>query len=102
MSIKSILPQTAIGPAGDKKVWHHIVERCQARSERAGFADELINNPNNVITIDSSINQLIANDYSRIYKSTDGKTLRDWLNDQPYEVQYKTGLDFLRKYGVIQ
>jgi hypothetical protein len=78
------------------------VEQCQAKTTRAGFDAELIHNPNNVIAIDKEINQLIANDYSKTYGFTDGKTLRDWLNTQSYEVQYQYGLDFLKKYGVIQ
>jgi RHS repeat-associated protein len=94
--------KNAIGSPGKGKIWHHIVEQCQAKTTRAGFDAELIHNPNNVIAIDKEINQLIANDYSKTYGFTDGKTLRDWLNTQSYEVQYQYGLDFLKKYGVIQ
>ena len=86
---------TAIGRAGDGRVWHHIVE--QSMQSRGRFDPQLIQNPRNVVNISREANQQIANYYSTIPQSgfTANRTVRDWLEGQSYDEQYEFGIDIL-------
>ena len=92
----------SIGSAGEGKVWHHIVEQCQAKTTRSGFDVKLIQNPNNVIAIDKATNEAINGYYSSTkFLFTGGNTVRDWLTGQSFEEQYKFGMQVLKDFGVI-
>jgi len=65
--------------------YHHIVEQCQANPHRAGFDSQLINNTGNIIVIDSDIHSEISKYYSSSLSFTNGKTVRDWLNNQSFQ-----------------
>jgi RHS repeat-associated protein len=72
-----------LGPAGEGKVWHHIVEqRLEGR-----FGAEAIHNTSNVVAISREANQAIANYYSSIRRFTGGKTVREWLETQSFAEQ---------------
>ena len=91
-----------LGPAGLGKVWHHIVEQCQAW--RSGFSDFWIQNSNNVINITTKIHNKISAFYSSIpdptIVDTGGKIFRDWLSGMGFEQQYEWGIWVLRLFGV--
>jgi RHS repeat-associated protein len=95
-SFKSL--KKALGKAGDGWAWGHIVEQCQCKFSRSGFASELVNNTKNVIPMPKWVNQQMANYYSRIRPFSDGKTVRDWLNGQSFKDQYKFGIQQYNKY----
>lgn len=88
----------AIGPAGERKVWHHIVEQSQI--EKSGFSPKLIHNTKNIIAIDSTIHTRISGYYSTKPEFTRGKTIRDWLAGQSYQKQYQFGLNVLKRFGI--
>jgi hypothetical protein len=76
-----------LGPAGDGKVWHHIVEqRLEGK-----FGAEAIHNTNNVVAISWEANQAIANYYSRVRSFTNGMTVRKWLETQSFAQQEAFG-----------
>ena len=78
-----------LGPAGEGKVWHHIVE--QRKPLVAKFGAEAIHSTENVVSVSREVNQAIANYYSRIRPFTGGKTVRKWLETQSFAKQTKFG-----------
>ena len=73
----------ALGPAGEGKVWHHIVEQRATNAQRFGPA--LIHNTENVVRVPARVNQQIADFYSSKRRFTGGQTVREWLTSQSYE-----------------
>jgi RHS repeat-associated protein len=86
----------ALGSAGNKRQWHHIVE--QHRMTR--FGPEAIHNTRNIINISDEMHIEINKLYRASVPGTN-LSLRDWLTDQSYEVQREWGLRILRKVGAI-
>ena len=90
-----------MGPAGEGKAWHHIVEQYQIK--KSGFDPQQIHNTNNLIPVDSTIHAKISGYYNTTtFQFTNGQKLRDWLAGQSFEVQYNFGLEVLRTFGVIK
>lgn len=89
--------KAALGPAGEGRVWHHIVEQCQGKCARAKFPGEMIHNTENVVNIPVEVNKKLADEYASKQSFTGKKTLRDWLNDKPYEEQHRLGKELLEK-----
>jgi hypothetical protein len=90
----------ANGPAGDGKVWHHIVE--QHKDNVASFGPGALHNRRNVIRLDYEIHLKVNGHYStKSLAFTEGKTVREWLKPQSYEKQRKYGLVHLRKLGGV-
>ncbi len=89
--------KTTLGPAGEGKVWHHIVEQRAGNIDR--FGAQAIHNTSNVVAVDRSVNQAIANYYSSIPTKgfTGGKTVREWLGTKSFTEQYKFGRDVLER-----
>jgi hypothetical protein len=90
----------ALGPAGEGKQWHHIVEQTEGNVQR--FGPHALHNTENVIAIDEGIHQRISAYYSsKDPRFTDGQTVRQWLSGQPFQVQREFGLKVLQQYGVV-
>jgi hypothetical protein len=87
----------ALGPAGEGKEWHHIVEQTAGNVKR--FGPEAIHNTENVIPIDAGIHDKISAAYSTKLPNTN-KTVRQWLSEQSYEAQREYGRRMLRRYGI--
>lgn len=87
--------KSALGPAGEGKVYHHIVEKRAANVER--FGAQAIHNTRNVVVISREANQAIANFYSSIPRSgfTGGLRVREWLATQTLAEQEAFGLRIL-------
>ena len=94
--------KTFLGSPGNNKEWHHIVEQCQEKSSRSGFSSKLINSVGNAISVSKDIHTKISAHYSSKQSFTNGKTVRDWLNKQPFQKQYEYGSKILRQFGVIK
>jgi hypothetical protein len=97
-AFKKIDIEKIYGPAGEGYEYHHIVE--QAANEGIIPAG-LLNSTSNIVKIPKLIHEEISAEYSRKYENT-GKTLRDWLRTQPYEVQRAKGIEIMRKFGIIK
>ncbi len=86
------------GPAGEGYEYHHIVEQA---SYGENIPAELLHSTNNIVKIPKLIHEEISAEYSSLYGTT-GKTLRDWLKTQPYEVQRAKGLEIMRRFKIIK
>jgi len=113
---KSIVPNKAftsfdnlkanLGSPGEGNAWHHIVEQCQIKETRAGFATGNIQNTQNIISIPTgsgTIHSQISAHYSSIPPQgfTGGKTVRDWLSTQSFDEQFKYGFEMLQQFGEV-
>lgn len=91
----------AVGTAGQGKHWHHIVEQSQI--DKSGFSVQQIHNTSNVIAVDRATHAKITGYYNtKIFRYTNGLSVRDWLAGQSYEYQYEFGINILKKFGVIE
>lgn len=89
-----------MGPAGEGKAWHHIVEQRKVNVER--FGPEAIHNTENVLAVDKVKHDAISAFYSSKSPQAGGMVVREWLRTQSYERQRTFGLMVLRQFGVIQ
>ncbi|HCS55261.1 MAG TPA: hypothetical protein DIW81_27360 [Planctomycetaceae bacterium] len=87
----------ALGPAGEGRHWHHIVEQ----SKVGQFGAEAIHHVDNVISIPAPIHHRITGFYNSIQDFTNGQTVRQWLNGQSFEFQREFGMDILRRFGAL-
>ncbi len=82
-----------MGPAGEGKQWHHIVEQREANLKR--FGPEALHNTENVVPLEKELHTRISAFYSSIQKELTGSsklTVRMWLGTQSYEAQRQFGL----------
>jgi hypothetical protein len=85
--------KSALGPAGEGKQWHHIVEQTPGNVGR--FGPHALHNTENVIPLDTGIHKDVSRLYSAIRPGiTNSRTLtvRQWLSTQSYEAQRAFGL----------
>ncbi|WP_240359368.1 hypothetical protein [Pyxidicoccus trucidator] len=87
----------ALGPAGQGKQWHHIVEQTKGNVGR--FGKHVIHNTHNVIALNEGLHVKISGYYSSIQRFTAGKTVRHWLSTQSFDAQRDFGLKTLRDFG---
>ncbi|RKH13671.1 hypothetical protein D7V97_04940 [Corallococcus sp. CA053C] len=83
----------AMGPAGEGKEWHHIVEQTDGNVAR--FGPRAIHNTENVIPLDKELHARISAAYSAKKLQVTGSyqlTVRQWLGTQPYAAQREFGL----------
>ncbi|WP_309892054.1 hypothetical protein [Archangium sp.] len=88
-----------MGPAGEGKAWHHIVEQRKVNVDR--FGPEAIHNTENVVAVGKPKHDAISAFYSSKSPEADGMVVREWLRTQSYEAQRAFGLMILRRFGVI-
>jgi hypothetical protein len=87
------------GSAGKDMHWHHIVG--QHGKNIFQFGAEKIHNAGNIVKIPAKIHSKINAHYaSRLPGMPKGMTVRSWLSKFPMDVQYKYGVQIMRKYGV--
>ncbi|MEJ0091347.1 MAG: toxin TcdB middle/N-terminal domain-containing protein [Limisphaerales bacterium] len=87
----------ALGPAGEGRVWHHIVEQRAGNVEK--FGAQAIHNTENVVNVTREVNQKIANFYSSKQPAFSGnQTVREWLSTQSFEQQREFGLKILQQF----
>jgi hypothetical protein len=85
--------KNALGPAGEGKEWHHIVEQAQGNVER--FGTHALHNTENVIPLDKELHTQISAFYSRkrfFITNSESLTVREWLSTQSFEAQRQFGL----------
>lgn len=87
--------KTYLGPAGEGKVWHHVVEKRAANVKR--FGAERIHNTMNAVPVPRQVNQALANYYSTVQPFTKGQTVRQWLGSQSWRQQFEYGQKTLQK-----
>ncbi|WP_216627237.1 hypothetical protein [Corallococcus exercitus] len=83
----------AMGPAGNGKEWHHLVEQTDGNVAR--FGPQALHNTENVIPLDKELHARISAFYSSKslrMTGSDSLTVRQWLSTQPYAAQREFGL----------
>ncbi|OQB24675.1 MAG: hypothetical protein BWY11_00897 [Firmicutes bacterium ADurb.Bin182] len=93
----------ALGPAGDGKAWHHIVEKNQI--SRSVFSATDVHNTRNLVSVESgfsgSIHNKLSGHYSSIQPYTNGQIVRQWLSNLSFQQQFEYGLNQLHQYGTM-
>ena len=82
-----------LGPAGDGRSWHHIVE--QRLGDNGRFPPEWIHSTDNVINIPDVLHQCINAEMSSKQEYTGDLTLRQWLEPMSFEEQYDFGVQLI-------
>ncbi len=98
-AFKKIIIGKVFGPAGEGSEYHHIVWQGGANADN--IPAELLHSTENMVRVPRLLHEAITAEYSLLYEGT-GKTLREWLDTQPYEVQRAEGIKVMRKLGIIQ
>ncbi|WP_404373393.1 hypothetical protein ACIHQR_19400 [Corallococcus coralloides] len=83
----------AMGPAGNNKEWHHVVEQTPGNVNR--FGPQALHNTDNIVPLDKALHSRISAMYSTVrYDITHSftHTVRQWLSTQSYEAQREFGL----------
>jgi hypothetical protein len=83
----------AMGPAGEGKEWHHIVEQTDGNAAR--FGPQALHNSENVVALGKDVHNGVSALYSskrpRITNS-ETLTVRQWLSTQSFAAQRDFGL----------
>jgi hypothetical protein len=84
--------KSAMGPAGEGKEWHHIVEKTPGNVKR--FGPQALHNTENVIPLDKKLHTRISALYSsvRFDITNTTMTVRKWLSSQSLQAQREFGL----------
>ncbi|WP_147439263.1 hypothetical protein [Corallococcus sp. CA049B] len=83
----------AMGPAGDGKEWHHIVEQTEGNASR--FGPQTLHNSENIVALGKDVHSGVSSLYSsKRPRLTNSETLtvRQWLSTQSFEAQREFGL----------
>ncbi|CAM3286161.1 hypothetical protein G4177_12920 [Corallococcus sp. ZKHCc1 1396] len=83
----------AMGPAGQGRQWHHVVEQTPGNVQR--FGPESLHNAENVIPLDEALHRRVSSFYSTKQPELIGTsrlTVRQWLSTQSYQAQRDFGL----------
>lgn len=83
-----------LGPAGEGRSWHHIVE--QSKTDQ--FGPEAIHATENMVALPEEVHRAISGFYSSKREISEGQRVRDWLRGQPFEQQYQFGLEQIKKH----
>lgn len=86
-----------LGPAGEGRAWHHVVEQTPANITK--FGAERVHNINNVVNLPHGSGQL-HNQISGFYSSLapGGGTIRSSLANKSFQEQYDFGVRTMQKY----
>jgi hypothetical protein len=81
---------------------HHIVEQTPAEND--GFPRSEIDNPRNLVAVPTQKHQEISDWYSTKIRDDRfrGRTPREYLRGQDWDMRYEFGLEVLRKFGVLE
>ena len=83
----------------DGSQYHHIV--TQGGDNASNFSPEQLQNTDNIVILPTLLHEAVNAEYSQIKEGTNMTTYQ-WLQTQPYEVQYEDGLKILRKLNILK
>jgi RHS repeat-associated protein len=88
----------SLGDPGEGNQWHHVVEQCQI--QKSGFDSAMIQNPDNIVTVNAVDHAQISGYYNSIDPGlSESLRVRDWLAGQSFDFQYNFGQGILDEYG---
>ncbi|RYZ42723.1 MAG: hypothetical protein EOO71_06690 [Myxococcaceae bacterium] len=82
-----------MGPAGEGREWHHVVEQTDGNVAR--FGPKAIHNTENVLPIEKELHSKVSAFYSskrQFLTGSDSLTVRQWIGAQSFEAQRAFGL----------
>lgn len=82
-----------LGPAGEGREWHHIVEKRLAG--RPGFPPERIHSTDNIVNLPVEVHRRISGKMSEKSPRYENLTQRQWMGRFSFEEQYNMGLDLI-------
>ncbi len=88
------------GSADDGNQYHHIVTQGGLNAEN--IPQELLQSTNNIIMLPTLLHEMVSDEYLQPAPDNSGRTLYQWLQTQPYEVQRGEGLTILRDLGILK
>lgn len=86
---------TALGSAGPKRQWHHIVEQRHATSGR--FPPELIHSTDNIISLPEEVHVEINRRMSSKSEEFGNDIRRFWVGKMDWRNQYDHGLELIEQ-----
>jgi hypothetical protein len=89
------------GAAGDGYEYHHIVPQGGANATNPDISPEQLQNTDNIVRIPTILHQAINAAYCEKKEGTN-MTVYEWLQTQPYDVQYQEGLNMMRRLNILQ
>ena len=86
------------GPAGDGSQYHHLVTQGGANAD--GVLPRL-QSTENIIILPTLLHAMVSDEYLGPAPDDSKKTLYQWLQTQPYEVQREYGRNILRNLHIL-
>jgi hypothetical protein len=94
------LQAAAGGPSEPGYDDHHIV--TQGGKNAKNIPEDLLQQPDNIVRVPTLFHELINAEYSKASKVAPGMTVYQWLQTQPFDVQYEEGVKIMRDLKLIQ
>jgi hypothetical protein len=88
------------GGAGAGNQYHHIVTQGGLNGEN--IPPQLLQNTNNIVILPTLLHELVTDEYLQPAPDGSNRTLYQWLQTQPYNVQREEGLKILRQLGILK
>jgi hypothetical protein len=88
------------GPAGASYQYHHIVTQGGENATKIPSAQ--LQNTDNIIRLPTLVHEAVTAKYAQTSKQDSTKTLYEWLQTQPYDVQRAEGLKILREFDILK
>lgn len=88
------------GPAGNGYQYHHVV--TQGGENKTKIPQAQLQNTDNIVRLPTLIHEAVSARYDEKAKQDRTKTLYQWLQTQPYEVQRAEGIEIMRELGILK
>jgi len=88
------------GSAGAGNEYHHIVE--QGGDNETNISPEMLNSTDNIVKLPRLLHEVVSGEYSKISEQDPTKTVREWLQTQPFDVQREEGIKILQRLGIVK
>jgi hypothetical protein len=88
------------GGAEDGYEYHHIVSQGGENGRK--IPPEQLQNTDNIIRIPTLLHEAVSGEYQKDAPDGSRRTVYEWLQTQPYEVQREYGLQILRKLHILK
>ena len=86
-----------LGPAGEGRQWHHLVEQTPGNVGR--FGPEAIHNTGNLVRLDTQVHRKVSGFFSSKQPFTGGQTVRQWASGQSYARQQQFARQVMERFG---
>jgi len=88
------------GPAGPGSQYHHIVTQGGANEDN--IPPEKLHNTDDIVILPTLLHEAVNGEYLKPSPYDPNISIYEWLQTQPYEVQYEEGLKILRRLHLLK